>query len=73
MLVLSVFVGRNVDFLPTVFALYALAVYRSARSAWIAYAQVTLHPTESLAAAGVFVAGGVVLLLTVRARRPAAA
>ena len=37
-LVLSVFVGRNVDFVPTVFALYALAVYRSARSAWIAYA-----------------------------------
>ncbi|WP_426623847.1 sensor histidine kinase [Leifsonia sp. McL0607] len=37
-LVLSVFIGRNVDFVPTVFALYALAVYRSARSAWIAYA-----------------------------------
>ncbi len=36
-LVLSVFVGRNVDFVPTVFALYALAVYWSARSAWIAY------------------------------------
>lgn len=37
-LVLSVFLGRNVDFVPTVFALYALAVYRSARSAWIGYA-----------------------------------
>lgn len=59
-LVLSVFVGRNVDFLPTVFALYALAVYRSARSAWIAYAitavatVVVLVVTEIVVAAHVF-------------------
>ncbi|MGH1548559.1 sensor histidine kinase [Leifsonia poae] len=33
----SVFLGRDVDVLPTLFALYALAVYRSIRSAWIAF------------------------------------
>jgi signal transduction histidine kinase len=59
-LALSVFVGRNVDFVPTVFALYALAVYRSARSAWIAYAItavvtiVVLGATEVVVAAHVF-------------------
>lgn len=59
-LTLSVFVGRNVDFLPTIFALYALAVYRSALSAWIAYAItavatiVVLVVTEIVVAAHVF-------------------
>lgn len=59
-LVLSVFVGRNVDFVPTVFALYALAVYRSARSAWIAYGVTAvatigvLVVTEIVVAAHVF-------------------
>ncbi|WP_431221080.1 sensor histidine kinase [Leifsonia xyli] len=33
----SVFLGRDVDVVPTLFALYALAVYRSVRSAWIAF------------------------------------
>jgi signal transduction histidine kinase len=37
-LVASVLLSREVDFLPTLFALYALAVYRSARSAWIGLA-----------------------------------
>lgn len=32
----SVFLGRDMDVLPTLIALYALAVYRSIRSAWIA-------------------------------------
>ncbi|WP_081423086.1 sensor histidine kinase [Leifsonia xyli] len=35
---LSVFLGRDVGFVPAVFALYALAVFRSVRSAWIGYA-----------------------------------
>lgn len=35
---LSVFAGEFVDFIPAVFALYAVAVFRSARSAWIGYA-----------------------------------
>lgn len=34
----SVFLGRDMDVVPTLFALYALAVYRSIRSAWIAFA-----------------------------------
>lgn len=34
----SVFLSRDVDVVPTLFALYALAVYRSIRSAWIAFA-----------------------------------
>ncbi|WP_374010755.1 sensor histidine kinase [Leifsonia sp. LS-T14] len=34
----SVFLGRDVDVVPTLFALYALAVYRSIRSAWVAFA-----------------------------------
>lgn len=33
----SVFLGRDVDVVPTLLALYALAVYRSIRSAWIAF------------------------------------
>ncbi|WP_285117061.1 histidine kinase [Leifsonia sp. fls2-241-R2A-40a] len=33
----SVFLGRDMDVLPTLLALYALAVYRSIRSAWIAF------------------------------------
>ncbi|MGH1523041.1 sensor histidine kinase [Leifsonia sp. L25] len=36
-LLVSVFLGRNLDFVPAVFALYALAVYRTVRSAWIGY------------------------------------
>lgn len=34
----SVFLGRDMDVVPTLFALYALAVYRSIRSAWVAFA-----------------------------------
>jgi signal transduction histidine kinase len=34
----SVFVGRDIDVVPALFALYALAVYRSSRSAWVAFA-----------------------------------
>ncbi len=36
LLAVSVF-GRDVDFVPTLIALYALAVYRSVRSAWIGF------------------------------------
>ncbi|MFP3465140.1 sensor histidine kinase [Leifsonia sp. SIMBA_070] len=51
----SVFLGRDVDVAPTLFALYALAVYRSIRSAWIAFAvtatvTVTMLTTEVLLA-----------------------
>ncbi|WP_314147295.1 histidine kinase [uncultured Leifsonia sp.] len=35
---ISVFLGHDVDFVPAMFALYALAVYRSVRSAWVGYA-----------------------------------
>ena len=34
---ISVFLGHDVDVVPALFALYALAVYRSARAAWIAF------------------------------------
>lgn len=33
----SVFLGRDMDVVPTLFALYALAVYRSIRAAWVAF------------------------------------
>lgn len=33
----SVFLGRDMDVVPTLMALYALAVYRSIRAAWIAF------------------------------------
>ena len=33
----SVFLGRDMDVVPTLLALYALAVYRSIRSAWVAF------------------------------------
>jgi signal transduction histidine kinase len=33
----SVFLGRDMDVVPTLLALYALAVYRSIRAAWIAF------------------------------------
>lgn len=33
----SVFLGRDMDVVPTLIALYALAVYRSIRSAWVAF------------------------------------
>jgi signal transduction histidine kinase len=33
----SVFIGREVDLLPLLFALYALAVYRTVGSAWIGF------------------------------------
>ncbi|MEO7016609.1 MAG: histidine kinase [Leifsonia sp.] len=36
-LVASVFLGREVDFVVVLVALYALGVYRSARAAWIAF------------------------------------
>jgi signal transduction histidine kinase len=34
----STVIGETVDFIPLLFALYALAVYRSTRSAWIGFA-----------------------------------
>jgi signal transduction histidine kinase len=33
----SVFLGRDMDVVPTLLALYALAVYRSIRSAWVSF------------------------------------
>jgi len=33
----SVFLGRDMDVVPTLIALYALAVYRSIRAAWVAF------------------------------------
>jgi signal transduction histidine kinase len=50
-LVISVFLGRNLDFVPAVFALYALAVYRSVRSAWIGYAITAVVTISTLAIA----------------------
>lgn len=47
-LVLSIFLGRDVDFFPAMFALYALAVYRSVRSAWIGYAVLAAATVLSL-------------------------
>ncbi|MFF1573822.1 sensor histidine kinase [Leifsonia sp. NPDC058292] len=40
--------GRDVDFLPAQFALYALAVYRSAKASWIAFAVVVAAATAAL-------------------------
>lgn len=37
-LVVTILVGSLIDLVPTTFALYALAAYRSARQAWIGYA-----------------------------------
>ncbi|MFE4950726.1 sensor histidine kinase [Leifsonia sp. NPDC056665] len=50
-LVVSVFLGRNLDFVPAVFALYALAVYRTVRSAWIGYGITAVVTVASLAIA----------------------
>ncbi|MFE4469488.1 sensor histidine kinase [Leifsonia sp. NPDC056824] len=50
-LVVSVFLGRNLDFVPAVFALYALAVYRTVRSAWIGYGITAVATVVSLAIA----------------------
>ncbi|MEY9953773.1 sensor histidine kinase [Leifsonia sp. EB34] len=50
-LVVSVFLGRNLDFVPAVFALYALAVYRTVRSAWIGYGITAVATIVSLAIA----------------------
>ncbi|GAA4149044.1 histidine kinase [Leifsonia shinshuensis] len=55
-LVVSVFVGRNLDFVPAVFALYALAVYRSARSAWIGYGIMAVATIVTLAIATIVAA-----------------
>ena len=46
----SVFLGRDVDVLPTLFALYALAVYRSIRSAWVAFAVTSAVTVATLTA-----------------------
>jgi signal transduction histidine kinase len=51
----SVFLGRDVDVLPTLFALYALAVYRSIRTAWIAFA-ITSAVTVAMLTAEVLLA-----------------
>ena len=51
----SVFLGRDVDVLPTLFALYALAVYRSIRSAWVAFA-ITCAVTVAMLTAEVLLA-----------------
>jgi signal transduction histidine kinase len=44
----SVFLGRDVDVLPTLFALYALAVYRSIRAAWVAFGVTSLVTVGTL-------------------------
>lgn len=46
----SVFLGRDVDVIPTLFALYALAVYRSIRSAWVAFGVTALVTVATLTA-----------------------
>jgi len=51
----SVFLGRDVDVVPTLFALYALAVYRSIRSAWVAFA-ITSAVTVAMLTAEVLLA-----------------
>src|SRR4051812_37672691 len=38
MMVAASFLGRDVDFVPALAALYALAVYRTAKAAWIGFA-----------------------------------
>jgi signal transduction histidine kinase len=38
LLVVTVAISHDIDFVPALFALYALAVYRSARAAWLGFA-----------------------------------
>ncbi|MFF2051602.1 histidine kinase [Leifsonia sp. NPDC058194] len=47
-LVGSTVIGETIDFIPLLFALYALAVYRSTRSAWIAFAITAVATVASL-------------------------
>lgn len=49
-LVLSTVLGLTTDFVPSLFALYALAVYRSTRSAWIGFGITAVATVVSLAA-----------------------
>jgi len=46
----SVFLGPDVDVVPTLLALYALAVYRSIRSAWVAFGVTSLVTVATLTA-----------------------
>ncbi|WP_223690338.1 sensor histidine kinase [Leifsonia poae] len=58
-LVADVLLAHDIDFIPALIALYALAVYRSARAAWIGFA------VFSLATAGV-ISLSVILVQTTR-------
>jgi signal transduction histidine kinase len=56
-MVASLFLGREVDFIVVLFALYAIAVYRSARAAWIAFGVVSVTTAAALAVGALFLGG----------------
>lgn len=58
-LVGSTVIGETIDFVPLLFALYALAVYRSTRSAWIGFAITAVATAASQAVLGLLEHAGV--------------
>jgi signal transduction histidine kinase len=59
-MVASLFLGREVDFIVVLFALYAIAVYRSARAAWIAFGVVSVTTAAALGFGALFLGGATV-------------
>ncbi|MFF1879128.1 sensor histidine kinase [Leifsonia sp. NPDC058230] len=59
-MVASLFLGREVDFVVVLFALYAIAVYRSAPAAWIAFGVVSVATAGALAIGALFLGGATV-------------
>ncbi|MFF1632880.1 sensor histidine kinase [Leifsonia sp. NPDC058248] len=49
LLVVTVSISHDIDFVPALFALYALAVYRSARAAWLGFAIFSAATAAALA------------------------
>jgi signal transduction histidine kinase len=49
LLVVTVSISHDTDFVPALFALYALAVYRSARAAWLGFAVLSAATAAALA------------------------
>ncbi|HEY8281521.1 MAG TPA: histidine kinase [Leifsonia sp.] len=47
-LAVSVFLGRDAEVIPALYALYAVAVYRSARAAWIGFGAVSVAAVATL-------------------------